>query len=42
VQKILIDGGKFVLQGLVEEFQNFRVALHGSLLRIAAGLVAGL
>src|SRR5450631_1930463 len=28
VQKILIDGGEFVLQGLVEKLQNFRVALH--------------
>jgi hypothetical protein len=30
VQEILIDGGQFVLQRLVEEVQNFRVALHGS------------
>jgi hypothetical protein len=29
VQKILIDGGEFVLQREVEEFQDFRIALHG-------------
>jgi hypothetical protein len=30
VQEILIDGGQFVLQRLIEEIQNFRFALHGS------------
>jgi hypothetical protein len=28
VQKILVDGGEFVLQRIIEEFQNFRVTLH--------------
>jgi hypothetical protein len=29
MQEVLIDGGEFVLQRLVEEFQDFRVTLHG-------------
>jgi hypothetical protein len=42
MQEVLIDGGEFVLERLVEKLQYLRVTLHGSPLWIEHELSEGL